>query len=135
MFTCYCASILVIPNRVIILIIYFFTHFYSPSFSEVNSDLVDIVKTVSSSTINLGALSSGSAGYGSTTVTIPSGYKTVGIANASKNHPGVGTAFNVMAFLQSDVTGQATVDYTYSAVGSVAANAADFHIRVLCVRS
>lgn len=100
-----------------------------------NSDLADIVKTVSSSTINLGALSSGSAGYGSTTVTIPSGYKTVGIANASKNHPGAGTAFNVMAFVQSDVTGQTTVDYTYSAVGSVAANAADFHIRVLCVRS
>jgi hypothetical protein len=100
-----------------------------------SSDLTDIVKTASSSTINLGALTSGSAGYGSTTVTIPSGYKTVGIANASKNHPGVGTAFNVMAFLQADLTGQATVDYTYSAVGSVAANAADFHIRVLCVRA
>lgn len=103
--------------------------------SSISSDLVDIVKIVSSSTINLGALSSGSTGYGLTTVTIPSGYKTVGIANASKNHPGVGTAFNVMAFLQSDVTGQASVDYTYSAVGSVAANAADFHIRVLCVRA
>lgn len=102
---------------------------------ELSSDLTDIVKTVSSSTINLGALSSGSAGYGSTTVTIPTGYKTVGIANASKNHPGVGTAFNVMAFLQADVTGQATVDYTYSAVGAVAANAADFHIRILCVRA
>lgn len=89
---------------------------------------------VDSSFVTLGALTSGQSGYGTFTVDIPSGYKTTGFVNVKKLHSGVGHAYNVMAAIGGNKTGQATGDYSYQSVGSVAANASDFLVLVECVK-
>lgn len=101
--------------------------------NDVNS-LFKIVN-VSKYIITSGTLDAGSTGYTDVSVTIPSGYKTLGIASIVINHPGSSNGLQVSGGVGIEQTGTITTYVNYHSPKTVQASATDFNLVVLCIKS
>lgn len=101
--------------------------------NDVNS-LFKIVN-VSKYIITSGTLDAGSTGYTDVSVTIPSGYKTLGIASIVINHPGSSNGLQVSGGVGIEQTGTFTTYVNYHSPKTIQASATDFNLVVLCIKS
>lgn len=83
---------------------------------------------------DLGALSAGASGYITASVTIPTGYRTTGIASIAKQHIAGAAGLTIMANMPRNNTGTVTFYPSYYTPSSVASGNADFQIRILYER-
>ena len=85
--------------------------------------------------IDSGTLSAGSNGYIDVSLTIPSGYKTMGAASVLLAHPGNAGGLQVVCGVEHSMTGTITLSASYYTPKNITASSTDFVISVPCIKS
>ena len=86
--------------------------------------------------INENGLSAGANGYVSANVTIPTGYKSIGIMSISLGHPGGAGGMVLTAGIGMNLTGTQTIYISYYTPNAISNGAhTDYSIIVMCIKS
>jgi hypothetical protein len=78
-------------------------------------------------------LSAGDKGYKELTISIPAGYKTIGISSISCGHIGAVGGLSLLTNVPMEMTGTSTIYLAYGTTVALSAVQTDFNIRVLCI--